>query len=76
MARVLIIGPHPDDQEIGMGGTIALLHAQGHDVLIGDMTDGCPERVDPAFLLYVLNFRRAWRARAVPVRSTSGPARR
>lgn len=42
MARILVIGPHPDDQEIGMGGTIALLHAQGHDVLIGDMTDGCP----------------------------------
>lgn len=45
MANVLVIGPHPDDQEIGMGGTIALLAAQGHHVLILDMTDGCPTPV-------------------------------
>ncbi|MFN9993932.1 MAG: PIG-L deacetylase family protein, partial [Phycisphaerales bacterium] len=31
MASILVIGPHPDDQEIGMGGTIALLASQGHD---------------------------------------------
>lgn len=40
--RILVVGPHPDDQEIGMGGTIAKLVSQGHDVLIADMTDGCP----------------------------------
>jgi N-acetylglucosamine malate deacetylase 1 len=45
MANILVIGPHPDDQEIGMGGTIALLAAQGHDVLLCDMTDGCPTPV-------------------------------
>lgn len=45
MAKILIIGPHPDDQEIGMGGTIALLVSQGHDVLLCDMTDGCPTPV-------------------------------
>ena len=45
MAKILVIGPHPDDQEIGMGGTIALLVAQGHDVLLCDMTDGCPTPV-------------------------------
>lgn len=28
-----------------MGGTIALLAAQGHDVLLLDMTDGCPTPV-------------------------------
>ncbi len=28
-----------------------------------DMTDGCPERLDPEFLLYVLAFRSNWRAR-------------
>ncbi len=43
--RILVIGPHPDDQEIGMGGTIALLASQGHDVLLLDMTDGCPTPV-------------------------------
>jgi len=42
VARILVIGPHPDDQEIGMGGTVAALAAQGHDVLLLDMTDGCP----------------------------------
>jgi len=40
--RALVIGPHPDDQEIGMGGTIALLADQGHEVLLADMTDGSP----------------------------------
>ena len=40
--RVLVIGPHPDDQELGMGGTIAKLAAQGHDVLLLDITDGEP----------------------------------
>lgn len=40
--NILVIGPHPDDQEIGMGGTIALLADQGHDVLLLDMTDGSP----------------------------------
>jgi bacillithiol biosynthesis deacetylase BshB1 len=40
--KILVIGPHPDDQEIGMGGTISLLASQGHDVLIVDVTDGSP----------------------------------
>lgn len=43
--NILVVGPHPDDQEIGMGGTIALLVDQGHDVLLLDMTDGCPTPV-------------------------------
>ncbi|MBL8762948.1 MAG: PIG-L family deacetylase [Phycisphaerae bacterium] len=42
MARVLVIGPHPDDQELGMGGTIARLAADGHRVTLLDMTDGEP----------------------------------
>lgn len=42
MARIVVVGPHPDDQELGMGGTIALLAAQGHDVLLLDITDGSP----------------------------------
>ncbi len=42
VAQVLVVGPHPDDQELGMGGTIARLAEQGHDVLLLDMTDGEP----------------------------------
>ncbi|HYE61652.1 MAG TPA: PIG-L family deacetylase [Phycisphaerales bacterium] len=40
--NILVVGPHPDDQELGMGGTVALLADQGHDVLLLDVTDGCP----------------------------------
>jgi bacillithiol biosynthesis deacetylase BshB1 len=42
VANILIVGPHPDDQELGMGGTIALLARQGHNVLLLDMTNGEP----------------------------------
>jgi len=40
--NVLVIAAHPDDAEIGMGGTIALLASQGCRVLICDLTDGSP----------------------------------
>lgn len=40
--NIVIIGPHPDDQELGMGGTIAKLAHQGHRVTLVDMTDGSP----------------------------------
>jgi bacillithiol biosynthesis deacetylase BshB1 len=42
MASFLVIGPHPDDQELGMGGTIAKLKLQGHSVHLIDMTNGEP----------------------------------
>ena len=40
--NVLVVGPHPDDQELGMGGAIAKLADEGHDVLLLDMTNGEP----------------------------------
>src|SRR5262245_60946748 len=40
--NILVVGPHPDDQELGMGGTIARLAEQGHQVLLLDMTNGEP----------------------------------
>lgn len=40
--NVLVVAAHPDDAEIGMGGTIARLAHQGHRVLICDLTDGSP----------------------------------
>jgi bacillithiol biosynthesis deacetylase BshB1 len=38
----LVIAPHPDDAELGAGGTILLLKAQGARVGILDLTDGEP----------------------------------
>jgi N-acetylglucosamine malate deacetylase 1 len=40
--KITILGPHPDDQELAMGGTIALLAASGHEVTLVDMTTGEP----------------------------------
>ncbi len=40
--NIVVVGPHPDDQEAGMGATIAKLVDQGHDVLLLDMTNGEP----------------------------------
>ncbi len=40
--NILVIGPHPDDQELGMGGSIARFVAAGHNVLLLDMTNGEP----------------------------------
>jgi bacillithiol biosynthesis deacetylase BshB1 len=42
MANILVVGPHPDDQELGMGGTILRLVEQDHNVLLLDMTNGEP----------------------------------
>jgi N-acetylglucosamine malate deacetylase 1 len=42
MANILVVGPHPDDQELGMGGSIIRLAKQGHDVLVLDVTNGEP----------------------------------
>jgi bacillithiol biosynthesis deacetylase BshB1 len=40
MADVVAFGAHPDDIEIGCGGTIALLVAQGRKVVLVDFTRG------------------------------------
>lgn len=42
MLDSLVIAPHPDDAELGMGGTIALMLRSGHKVGILDLTDGEP----------------------------------
>src|ERR1700742_4610626 len=42
MASIIIVGPHPDDQELGMGATIARLISQGHRVHLVDATTGEP----------------------------------
>jgi len=46
--NVLAIGAHPDDIEIGCGGTLLKLKQQGHKVYMLVMTrgesGGCPEK--------------------------------
>jgi bacillithiol biosynthesis deacetylase BshB1 len=42
MITFLIIAPHPDDGELGMGGTIIKLARQGHRLHLLDMTNGEP----------------------------------
>ncbi len=37
---LLVFGPHPDDLEIGLGGTIARHAAMGHSVALCDLTAG------------------------------------
>jgi Uncharacterized proteins, LmbE homologs, COG2120 len=39
---VMVISAHPDDAEVQMGGTIALLTGQGKRVLLVDLCDGEP----------------------------------
>lgn len=39
---VMVMGAHPDDIEIGMGGTILALNAAGYNVILVDLSDGEP----------------------------------
>ena len=38
----MFVSPHPDDAELGIGGTIIKLKQQGHKVFIVDLTWGEP----------------------------------
>ncbi len=40
MATIMAVGAHPDDIEIGIGGTLARAVRQGHRVIGVDLTDG------------------------------------
>ena len=42
MLDALVIAPHPDDAELGVGGTIVRLQEQGWRVGILDLTSGEP----------------------------------
>jgi bacillithiol biosynthesis deacetylase BshB1 len=42
MLDVLVIAPHPDDAELGMGGAILKLRGEGFRVGVLDLTDGEP----------------------------------
>ncbi|QRM56440.1 PIG-L deacetylase family protein [Sinorhizobium sp. BG8] len=43
--RTLVIAPHPDDEVLGAGGTMARLAAEGNDVFVAIVTQALP----PAF---------------------------
>jgi bacillithiol biosynthesis deacetylase BshB1 len=45
---VIAVGAHPDDVEVGIGGTIAKLSKQGYRVGIVDLTDGEPTPNSPS----------------------------
>ncbi|MBR1431788.1 PIG-L deacetylase family protein [Ruminococcus sp.] len=40
--NVLVIAPHPDDEIIGVGGTIAKRVSEGHNVYVCVVTKACP----------------------------------
>ncbi len=42
LTKAMIIAAHPDDAEIGMGGTIVKMIQSGWEVVIVDLTDGEP----------------------------------
>ncbi len=48
--KVLVIAPHPDDEILGCGGTMAKLASQGHEVSVCIVTKGMPPLFDPAFI--------------------------
>jgi LmbE family N-acetylglucosaminyl deacetylase len=39
-SRVVVVAPHPDDEVLAVGGTVATLAARGHEVLVVAVTDG------------------------------------
>ncbi|WP_299281889.1 PIG-L deacetylase family protein [uncultured Tateyamaria sp.] len=45
---VLVVAPHPDDEILGVGGTMARLARAGHNVHVAVVTSGQPPRFDAA----------------------------
>jgi len=44
--RVLVLAPHPDDEVLGVGGTIARFAAEGAEIYIAILTKGYPPAFD------------------------------
>lgn len=47
LGRTLVIAPHPDDEVLGAGGTMARLADAGHDVFVAVVTTGRPPAFSP-----------------------------
>ncbi len=67
---VIAVGAHPDDVEIGCGGTLASLVAQGYRVGIVDLTDGEPTPLSPGPHIRLQEAQRAAQILGVQVRKT------
>ncbi|AFL51801.1 PIG-L deacetylase family protein [Sinorhizobium fredii] len=46
--RTLVVAPHPDDEVLGAGGTIAKLASGGEEVFVAIVTEGKPPAFDAA----------------------------
>lgn len=48
--RILVVAPHPDDEVLGVGGTIARFAAEGAEVIVLIVTRGFPPEFDEEFV--------------------------
>ena len=67
---VMAVGAHPDDVEIGCGGTLAKLVRQGYRVGIVDLTDGEPTPGSPGPEVRLAEARKAAKVLGAHVRET------
>lgn len=67
---VIAVGAHPDDVEIGCGGTVARLVQQGYRVGIIDLTDGEPTPGSPGPEVRLAEAAEAARILGVAMRKT------
>ena len=67
---VIAVGAHPDDVEIAVGGTLAMLVRQGYRVGIVDLTDGEPTPGSPGPEVRLAEARKAADLLGVQVRET------
>lgn len=67
---VMVVGAHPDDVEIGCGGTVARLVEQGYRVGIVDLTDGEPTPGSPGPDVRLAEARKAAEILGAAVRVT------
>lgn len=67
--RVVIVSPHPDDEILGVGGTMTQLSLQGVPILVVAVTDGEASHagLDPAQLAQTRNAERLCALRALDV---------
>ncbi|MEZ6122551.1 MAG: PIG-L family deacetylase [Planctomycetaceae bacterium] len=67
---VIAVGAHPDDVEIAVGGTLAMMVKQGLRVGIVDLTDGEPTPMSPGPEVRLQEARKAAEILGVHVRET------